>query len=40
MPCAPSASIVLVFLTVPVFFALYNQVNSTWVLQGEKDDAV
>ncbi len=28
--------IVLVFLTVPVFFALYNQVNSTWVLQGEK----
>lgn len=28
--------IFLVFLTVPVFFALYNQVNSTWVLQGEK----
>jgi proton-dependent oligopeptide transporter, POT family len=28
--------IVLVFLTVPVFFALYNQVNSTWVLQGER----
>lgn len=28
--------ILLVFLTVPVFFALYNQVNSTWVLQGEK----
>ena len=28
--------IILVFLTVPVFFALYNQVNSTWVLQGEK----
>ena len=28
--------IVLVFLTVPVFFALYNQVNTTWVLQGEK----
>lgn len=28
--------IVLVFLLVPVFFALYNQVNSTWVLQGEK----
>ena len=28
--------IVLVFLTIPVFFALYNQVNSTWVLQGEK----
>ncbi len=28
--------IALVFLTVPVFFALYNQVNSTWVLQGEK----
>ena len=30
------ARIVLVFLTIPVFFALYNQVNSTWVLQGEK----
>ena len=28
--------IVLVFLTIPVFFALYNQVNSTWVLQGGK----
>jgi POT family proton-dependent oligopeptide transporter len=28
--------IFLVFLTVPVFFALYNQVNTTWVLQGEK----
>jgi POT family proton-dependent oligopeptide transporter len=28
--------IVIVFLCVPVFFALYNQVNSTWVLQGEK----
>jgi POT family proton-dependent oligopeptide transporter len=28
--------IMLVFLTVPVFFALYNQVNSTWVIQGEK----
>lgn len=28
--------IILVFLTIPVFFALYNQVNSTWVLQGEK----
>ena len=28
--------IVLVFLTIPVFFALYNQVNTTWVLQGEK----
>jgi POT family proton-dependent oligopeptide transporter len=28
--------ILLVFLLVPVFFALYNQVNSTWVLQGEK----
>ncbi len=28
--------IVLIFLTIPVFFALYNQVNSTWVLQGEK----
>jgi POT family proton-dependent oligopeptide transporter len=27
--------IFLVFLTVPVFFALYNQVNSTWVLQGK-----
>lgn len=26
----------MVFLTVPVFFALYNQVNSTWVIQGEK----
>ena len=30
------ARIFLVFLTVPVFFALYNQVNTTWVLQGEK----
>jgi proton-dependent oligopeptide transporter, POT family len=28
--------IALIFLTVPVFFALYNQVNSTWVLQGEQ----
>ncbi len=28
--------IVLVFLTIPIFFALYNQVNTTWVLQGEK----
>ena len=28
--------IALVFATVPVFFALYNQVNSTWVLQGQK----
>ncbi len=28
--------IILIFLTVPFFFALYNQVNSTWVLQGEK----
>ena len=28
--------IVLIFLTIPVFFALYNQVNTTWVLQGEK----
>ncbi len=30
------ARIIAVFITVPVFFALYNQVNSTWVLQGEK----
>jgi POT family proton-dependent oligopeptide transporter len=30
------ARIVAVFITIPVFFALYNQVNSTWVLQGEK----
>jgi POT family proton-dependent oligopeptide transporter len=28
--------IVLVFLTVPMFWALYNQTSSTWVLQGEK----
>lgn len=28
--------IFMVFLTIPVFFALYNQVNTTWVLQGEK----
>ncbi len=28
--------IVLIFLTIPIFFALYNQVNTTWVLQGEK----
>jgi POT family proton-dependent oligopeptide transporter len=25
----------LVFLTVPMFWALFNQVNSTWVLQGK-----
>ena len=33
---AAMARIILVFLTIPVFFALYNQVNSTWVLQGER----
>jgi POT family proton-dependent oligopeptide transporter len=26
--------IIVVFLPVPMFWALYNQVNSTWVLQG------
>jgi POT family proton-dependent oligopeptide transporter len=28
--------IALVFLPVPMFWALYNQTNSTWVLQGSK----
>ena len=28
--------IVMMFATVPVFWALFNQVNTTWVLQGEK----
>jgi POT family proton-dependent oligopeptide transporter len=28
--------IALVFLPVPMFWALYNQTNSTWVLQGAK----
>jgi proton-dependent oligopeptide transporter, POT family len=27
--------IVIIFATVPVFWALFNQVNSTWVLQGK-----
>ena len=26
--------IIMVFITVPMFWALFNQVNSTWVLQG------
>ena len=26
--------ILMIFLTVPMFWALFNQVNSTWVLQG------
>jgi POT family proton-dependent oligopeptide transporter len=26
--------ILMIFITVPMFWALYNQVNSTWVLQG------
>jgi POT family proton-dependent oligopeptide transporter len=26
--------ILMIFVTVPMFWALYNQVNSTWVLQG------
>ena len=30
------AGIVMVFATVPMFWALFNQVNSTWVLQGKK----
>jgi POT family proton-dependent oligopeptide transporter len=30
------AGILMVFSTVPVFWALFNQVNSTWVLQGKK----
>lgn len=28
--------ILFVFLTIPMFWALYNQTNSTWVLQGLK----
>jgi POT family proton-dependent oligopeptide transporter len=28
--------ILMVFLTVPMFWALFNQVNTTWVLQGNK----
>ena len=27
--------ILMIFLTVPMFWALFNQVNSTWVLQGK-----
>jgi len=30
------AGILMIFATVPVFWALFNQVNSTWVLQGKK----
>lgn len=30
------AGILMMFATVPVFWALFNQVNTTWVLQGEK----
>jgi POT family proton-dependent oligopeptide transporter len=30
------AGMVMVFATVPMFWALFNQVNSTWVLQGKK----
>jgi POT family proton-dependent oligopeptide transporter len=30
------ARILTVFSTVPMFWALFNQVNSTWVLQGKK----
>ena len=29
------AGIVMIFATVPMFWALFNQVNSTWVLQGK-----
>lgn len=29
-------SILVIFAGVPIFWALYNQVNSTWVLQGNK----
>jgi dipeptide/tripeptide permease len=28
--------IALVFLPVPMFWALFNQTSSTWVLQGSK----
>lgn len=28
--------ILMMFATVPVFWALFNQVNTTWVIQGEK----
>jgi len=28
--------IVLIFLPIPIFWALFNQVNTTWVLQGVK----
>jgi POT family proton-dependent oligopeptide transporter len=30
------ASILMVFATIPVFWALFDQINTTWVLQGEK----
>jgi POT family proton-dependent oligopeptide transporter len=30
------AGILMIFLTVPMFWALFNQVNTTWVLQGNK----
>lgn len=30
------SGILMMFATVPVFWALFNQVNTTWVLQGEK----
>jgi POT family proton-dependent oligopeptide transporter len=29
------SGILMIFLTVPMFWALFNQVNSTWVLQGK-----
>ncbi|HTI72222.1 MAG TPA: MFS transporter, partial [Candidatus Limnocylindria bacterium] len=28
--------VAMVFSTIPVFWALFNQVNTTWVIQGEK----
>ena len=30
------AGILMMFATVPVFWALFNQVNTTWVFQGQK----
>jgi POT family proton-dependent oligopeptide transporter len=31
--------IALIFLPIPIFWALFNQVNTTWVFQGSKMDA-
>jgi POT family proton-dependent oligopeptide transporter len=34
------AGILLIFAPIPVFWALYDQTNSTWVLQGQKMTSV